>query len=348
MELDASELDAHIRSHVEKDLFSGAVLVAVDGEPIFRKAYGLACKRHDVPNRVDTKFNLGSINKVFTRLAIAQLQEKGEVDTDEFISRYIPDYSSQVADKVTVRHLIDHTSGLGHYWNEKFRASIGNLRTVDDFIALFRDDPLAFEPGERNQYSNAGYVLLGKIIENVSDTDYYQYMRENVYEPAGMKDTDHYMLDAPVPNLATGYTRLYLGATEGSPRKENWYIIGTRGSPAGGGYSTLDDILRFDNALQGGGLPGSGILKSERQTIRSRPMIVKREGGEKKNVTTGKGDPRILTRAGGAAGIAALYERYLDHATTLIVLSNYDPHDIHARKIVSIHPKIREMILGQS
>ena len=323
MKLDVSELDAHIRSHVRKDLFSGAVLIAIGGEPVFKEAYGLACKRHSVKNRVDTKFNLGSINKFFTRLAIAQLQEKRDIETDDPISQYIPDYPSHVADKVTVRHLIDHTSGLGHYWNEKFNASIGNLRTVDDFIALFRDDPLAFEPGERKQYSNADYVLLGKIIENVSGTDYYQYMRENVYGPAGMKDTDHYMLDDPVPNLATGYTRLYPGATEGSPRKENWYIIGTRGSPAGGGYSTLDDMLRFDKALQGGSLPGSDILESERQTR-----------------------PRILTRAGGASGIAALYEQYIDHETTLIVLSNYDTHDIRAMKIVSIHPKIKGMILG--
>lgn len=327
MTLDASELDAHIRGHVERDLFSGAVLVAVDGEPVFREAYGLACRRHDVPNTVDTRFNLGSINKVFTRLAVAQLQEKGEVDPDAPISRYIPDYPPHVADKVTVRHLIDHTSGLGHYWNEKFRASIGNLRTVDDFVALFRDDPLAFQPGEGNLYSNAGYVLLGKIVEKVTGTDYYRYVRENVYAPAGMRDTDHYMLDEPVPNLATGYTRHYPGATGDSPRRENWYIIGTRGSPAGGGYSTLDDMLRFDNALKAGILPGSRVLESEGKQRK------RREG------------PRILTRAGGASGIAALYESYPDHGSTLIVLSNYDPHDIHAMKIVSIHPKIKETIL---
>jgi len=330
MKLDVSELDAHIRDHVERDLFSGAVLVAFDGNPVFREAYGLACRRHSVPNTVGTKFNLGSINKVFTRLAIAQLQERGEVDADEFISRYIPDYPSHVADRVTVRHLIDHASGLGHYWNEKYRASIGSLRTVDDFVALFRDDPLAFQPGEGNQYSNAGYVLLGKIVENVTGTDYYEYVRENVYHPAGMKDTDHYTLDDPVPNLATGYTRHYPGATENSPRRENWYIIGTRGSPAGGGYSTVDDMLRFDNALKAGDLPGSSVLETERKRRK------RRDG------------PRIFTRAGGASGIAALYETYPDHGTTLIALSNYDPHDIHAMKIVSIHPMIKEMILGQN
>jgi len=328
MQLDITELDAHIRSHVERDLFSGAVLVAVDGEPVFREAYGQACRRYGVPNTVGTKFNLGSINKVFTRLAVAQLQERGEVDADEFISRYIPDYPPHVADRVTVRHLIDHASGLGHYWNDKFRASIGSLRTVDDFIALFRDDPLAFQPGEGNQYSNVGYVLLGKIVENVTGIDYYRYVRENVYAPAGMKDTDHYMLDEPVPDLATGYTRHYPGATGDSPRRENWYIIGTRGSPAGGGYSTLDDMLRFDNALSADEIPGSRIIKTEESKRR-------RDG------------PGILTRAGGASGVAALYESYPDHGATLIVLSNYDPHDIHARKIVSIHPKIKEMILAE-
>ena len=323
---DFSELDSLIRSHSESGYFSGAVLLAEKGEVLFKKAYGYADRRFSVPNQVDTKFNIGSLNKLFTEVSITQLNEQGKLDLETPISEYLPDYPVSVAEKVNINHLLSHTSGLGHYWNEKFRASIGNLRKVDDFISLFVDDPLSFPPGERVQYSNAGFVLLGKIIENISGLDYYDYVREHIYQPLGMRDTDHYELDHPIPNLATGYTRMYPGG-EGRDWRSNEYLIGTRGSPAGGGYSTVEDLHRFDVAVNTGTLAGSSILRK----VKLRPQEDDK--------------PPIVTRAGGAPGTAALYERYPKQDVTVIALSNMDPVDIQNRKIVSIHDNIRDMIL---
>jgi D-alanyl-D-alanine carboxypeptidase len=236
-EFRVKQLDTFMRKQVAADEFSGCVLVAQDGKPIFRKAYGFASKEFSVPNRIDTKFNIGSCNKIFTKVAILQLAEQGKLSLEDYISKHLPNYPSNVADKVTINHLLSHTSGMGHYFNERFEASKHKLRTVDDFLSLFREDPLSFEPGEKAQYSNAGYVVLGKIIETASGQDYYDYVREHIYKPAGMNDSDHYEMDVPTPNLAIGYTKMVEKdqLLEG-PRRSNLFIIGVKGSPAGGGY----------------------------------------------------------------------------------------------------------------
>ena len=323
MTLDTEALDTYIRSEVAKNRFSGAVLVAQGRDTVFKQAYGLANKRYDVPNRVDTKFNLGSINKIFTKVAITQMIEKGRLGYDDLVGKFLPDLPPEIAQKVTVHHLLTHTSGLGHYWNERFQASIGNLRTVDDFVRLFIDDPLSFEPGERMQYSNAGYVVLGKIVEVLAGQCYYDYVRENIYEPAGMMNSDHYELDDPVPNLAIGYTR-----GEGAPqpletRTENTFLIGTKGSPAGGGYSTLNDMLGFDIALEENKLLGPecslSILRPPDANEDSRPSVV--------------------ALAGGAPGLAAFFVKYYQAGYTTVILSNYDPPDAEP-----VEKKIREMI----
>lgn len=327
-ERDVKELEGFIEKQVKEDLFSGAVLIARDCVPFFEKAYGLASKRFNIPNRVDTKFNIGSLNKMFTHVALAQLAEKGEVEYDVPIKEYLPDYPPEVANKVTINHLLNFTSGMGHYWNERFFASMGRLRRVDDFVRLFIDEPLSFEPGERRQYSNNGYVILGKIVEVISVQDYYEYVRENIYKPAGMMNTDHYELDIPMPNLAIGYTRM---DAEGrpvpvpGPRRNNFFIIGVKGSPAGGGYSTVEDLLRFDVALHEHKLLGPDFA--------STIFPVKHpEGGVK---------TCIISRAGGAPGISAFFQKFPDLGYTSIVLSNYDPID--SKKVAD---KIRYMVIN--
>jgi D-alanyl-D-alanine carboxypeptidase len=321
------ELEDFIEERVEEDMFSGAVLIAKEDAPFFKKAYGLASKRFGATNRVDTKFNIGSLNKMFTQVAIAQLAEKGRVEYDVPIKGYLPDYPPDVASKVNIDHLLNFTSGMGHYWNERFYASMGRLRRVDDFVSLFVDEPLAFEPGERYQYSNNGYVLLGKIVEAVSKTNYYDYIRENIYEPAGMKDSDHYELDAPVPNLATGYTRIdEQWRPVPGPRRSNLFIIGVKGSPAGGGYSTVEDLLRFDIALRENRLLGPDYTST---TFPTKP----KEDGK----------PNVMIRAGGAPGVSAFFQKFPDFGYTAIVLSNYDPDD---SKVVA--DRIRDLVLGTS
>ena len=309
-------LDQHLDQLVKADEFSGTVLLAKNGKAVFQKAYGLASKEYNVPNRIDTRFNLGSINKIFTQVAIAQLAESGKLTLDDPIIKLLPDYPNrQAAEKITIRQLLDHKSGIGDYVNEKFSATPkDNFRRIADFLPLFAAEPLAFEPGTNNQYSNGGYIVLGAIIEKVSGQDYYTYVREHVFKPAGMENTEYYEADAVVPNVATGYT--LRSKAGGDARRNNIYLRPGRGSSAGGGYSTTDDLLKFTIAL------------------RNRKLIANRE-----NFGMMAGDG--LGIAGGAEGINAVMEVDPASGYTIIAMSNYDPPSA-----INIGKKVRELLRG--
>src|SRR5260370_6651946 len=154
-------LEQHLKELVKADEFAGTVVLAKNGKPIFQKAYGLASKEYNVPNQIDTRFNLGSINKVFTQIAIGQLAESGKLALDDSIIKYLPDYPNrQAAEKVTIRELLDHRSGIGDFFNEKYVSMAKDkIRRNADFLPLFAAEPLAFEPGTKHQYSNGGCVL---------------------------------------------------------------------------------------------------------------------------------------------------------------------------------------------
>lgn len=324
---DVGELKAFLQKQVKADKFSGSVLIAENEEAIFKKAYGLASKRFSIPNRIDTKFNLGSVNKIFTKVAILQLDEQNKLSLDDYMVQYLPDYPSEVASKVTINHLLNHSSGMGHYWNDKFKASKDDLRTVDDFLNLFKGDPLSFDPGTKTEYSNAGYVVLGKIIEVASGQDYYDYVRAHIYKQAGMKDTDHYEIDLPTPNTAIGYTLLNLeGDPVAGPRRNNLFMFGVKGSPAGGGYSTAGDMLNFCIALIHDRLLTPEYTKLLFTPIRKRPA--------------GKKRPRVFGHAGGGQGIGAIFEMYLDLNFIDIILSNYDPDSMW-----TVSEKIKSIIM---
>ena len=298
---------AHLDSLARADAFSGAVLVAKGDAIFFRAAYGQASRADRIANRADTRFNLGSINKIFTKLAIAQLVEQGKVKLDDTIDHYLPGYPKAAASKVTVRQLLDHRGGVGDIFGDAYdRADKTRLRRVADWIPLFRDQPLAFELGTRQQYSNGGYVLLGAIVEKASGEDYYDYVRRHIYEPLGMKASGHFASDEHLENLASGYTRQRLPGVvpEASGWADNRPTRPMRGSPAGGGYSTLDDLLAFTKALRAGRLLRAGT--------RDFADLVPGPNGE---VGLGIG--------GGAPGINAAVE--VSGPYTIIVLANLDP-----------------------
>jgi CubicO group peptidase (beta-lactamase class C family) len=217
---------------------------------------------------------------------------------------------------------------MGDYFNEKFQQSIGKLRKLDDFVQLFIEEPLLFEPGEKMEYSNAGYVVLGKIIEAVSGQEYYDYVRENIYLPAGMENSNHYELDMPIPNLATGYTKeMPDGSVNSTDRRNNFYIIGTRGSSAGGGHSTVRDWLRFDLALA-----QHKLLDEKHSNMALLPLDADPNA-----------KPSAIGLAGGAPGLSALYLRFFKAGYTIIVFSNYDPDDVEP-----IANGVRDIIVGET
>jgi D-alanyl-D-alanine carboxypeptidase len=251
---DEKALAAAVRDFLEArtkaDEFSGVTLVAKGPRVVFEEAYGFADRDRKIPNRKDTKFNLGSINKIFTRVAIYQLARQGRLSLDDPIKRFLPDYpNAQAAEKVNVRQLLNMTSGIGDFFGDRFDATPKEkILTLQDYLPLFADRPLEFEPGTANKYSNGGYIVLGLIIEKMSSVDYYTYVRENIFKPCGMTDTDAFPRDAAAPNLARGYTRESEAA--GSARVLNFATLPGRGSSAGGGYSTAEDMLKFALAVK--------------------------------------------------------------------------------------------------
>ena len=299
------------------DRFSGVVLVARGDKPLLHRAWGLASREHEVPNRPDTKFNLGSINKLFTKVAIGQLAEAGRLSLDDTIGKHLPDYpNAEAAQKVTIRQLLDMQSGIGDFFGPEYEATPKDrLRRNADFLPLFAGKPLLFPPGTDRRYSNGGYVVLGEIVAKASGRDYHDYLRENVYARSGMTDTDSFEADVPVPNLAEGYTRIrgFGERTEG-PRRRNVYTRPARGSSAGGGYSTAPDLLRFATALLGDRLlkpPYTEWILARVEPAPGKPVGDRRRGG--------------LGVAGGAPGINAAFEVDRETGLVLVVLANDDP-----------------------
>jgi D-alanyl-D-alanine carboxypeptidase len=279
-----TSIDALATELAQRDLYSGTVLIAKDGKPLFVKAYGKGID-------AETKFNIGSINKIFTQVALMQLRDAGKLDFSKKIRTYLPDYPSGIADQVTVQQLIDHNSGMGDIFGERFSETHATLHTLQDHMKLFADQPLEFEPGTRRRYSNAGYIVLGLIIEKLSGQTYFDYVREHIYKPAGMKSSDSYALADTTVNRAVGMTG------EPKNRKPNDDTLPARGSSAGGGYSTVHDLLRFTQAL---------------------PKLL----GEKTYDAFVGRHPGIGW-GGGTRGANAVVE--LEGPYTIIVLSNYDP-----------------------
>jgi D-alanyl-D-alanine carboxypeptidase len=227
--------------------FSGAALVAKQGRILFSSVYGLADRQRRIPNTLETRFRIGSMNKMFTAVATLQLVEEGKLALDDPVGKHLRDYpNSDVASKVTVRHLLTHTGGTSDIFGPEYDQNRLQLREHSDYVQLYGSRPPRFEPGSRFEYSNYGFVLLGAIIEAASGASYYDYVRERIFRPAGMTSTDSLPESEHVPNRSIGYMRPYLGARSWQPNTD-W--LPWRGTAAGGGYSTVGDIARFANAL---------------------------------------------------------------------------------------------------
>jgi D-alanyl-D-alanine carboxypeptidase len=299
----ASELFA---SRAAKDEFSGVVLLARGGHPFFQQAYGMADRELAVPNTLETKFNIASIGKVLTSAAIARLVRDGKLSLNDTIRKVLPDSKLPSADRITARQLLEMRSGLGDIFGPEYAATPKNrLRSLADYLPLFEKKPLRFEPGAGREYSNAGYVVLGLIIEKISGQSYYDFVRERVLAPAGMTSTGWWGLDEVVPGRAVGYTRNgEPGPSPDSARRSNFYTLPARGSSAGGGYSTAGDLLKLALALS------DGRLELAEGAAAGVPAS-KRHGSD--------------GFAGGSPGVNATLEIDYERGLQIVVLTNDDP-----------------------
>ena len=320
----ANELQSYFDSLASDNKLSGVVLVAKDGITVASKAAGIANKATGAAIDLNTKFNLGSMNKMFTAVAVAQLVQAGKLSFTDTVAKHLPDYpNKEVVEKVTIHQLLTHTSGMGMYWNEKFMAQREKLTTVAAHLPLFVTDPLLFPPGEKFQYSNSGYMLLGAIIEKVSGADYYNYVAERIYKPAGMSDTGFYEPGKDIPNLAIGYTKMGLDGKPLEEVRDNTSTREVKGGPAGGGYSTVGDLVKFHTALR-----SYKLLNEEHTKLVTTGKVD--AGGPIGRYGYGFGDKvfggkHIVGHNGGSAGIAANFEMYPELGYTVVLLMNSDP-----------------------
>ena len=318
-----TELAELVGSRVADGSFSGAVRVSHGTTLLFEGAAGLAERRFGVANQLDTRFNLGSVNKSFTAVAIGQLVDRGLVDFDDRLVDLVPGLPrpERLSD-ITLAHLLSHRSGLGSYWQQLFATNFGNIRSHRQLVDLAIDQDPDFDAGSRFQYSNLGYVLLGRVIEEVSGLDYFEYMRRHVFAPAGMNDTDSWAADDPVAGLATGYTRQTDGTDHGvGPWRSNLFLHSAQGCAAGGGYSTVGDLHRFVVALW-----GDRLVEPE---TRARLHHEVAGLGDARGYglgfgIRGEGPLRNIGHNGGAPGISADYRHYPELGVTVAVLANID------------------------
>ena len=239
-----AKIDAYVKPFVEMSAYSGSILIAQKGKVVFRKSYGMANYELDVPNTPQTKFHIASVSKPCTAAAILLLEERGQLSVKDPLSKYIPDYPS--GDKITVHHLLTHTSGIPNVNNfPQYNNWSRFPQTPASNIEKFKDKPLLFQPGERYDYSNSNYNLLAFIIEKVAGKSYGAFLQETIFAPLGMTDTAHDGApQAIVKNMATGYVPVGFRDLEEAPYLD-WTIKTGNGSL----YSTVDDLYKWDRAL---------------------------------------------------------------------------------------------------
>ena len=299
---------------------SGAVLIAKDDRVLFSHAYGLADRHRRIPNTIRTRFRIGSMNKMVTAVAILQLVEAGKVRLAAPLGTYLRDYPNRdVASKVTIHQLLTHTGGTGDIFGPDFDAHRNELRTLDDYVKLYGKRQLEFEPGTRWAYSNYGFILLGAVIERVTGHSYYDYVHAHIYAPAGMTRSGSPPEDQAVSGRSIGYTRPP-GTTAWVPNTDT---LPYRGTSAGGGYSTVEDLARLAHALL------SHKLLSAHSTelliagkVKAGPGTRYAYGFEDARDADGNG---WVGHGGGAPGMNGDLRIYPKAGYIVAVLANLDP-----------------------
>jgi len=314
----ATRMDEVVQSYVDARQFMGSVLVARGDTILFSKAYGSANLEWSIPNTTDTKFRIGSVTKQFTAAAVLLLEERGKLEIDESVKKYYPD-APDPWDKITLFHLLTHTSGIPSYTTFPEFKSLNTLRTTpDDLVRRFRDRPLEFAPGEKMRYSNSGYVLLGAIIEKVTGVTYAKFVEDNIFTPLGMKDSGYDSTSAIIAHRAAGYEPRPDGPANAP------YLDLTIPYAAGALYSTVEDLLRWEQALFRGKVLSEASMKKMTTPARNNyalGLVVRKQAGR-----------NLIEHGGSINGFSSQLLYYPDSAVTIVALSNL--HAPAAERIV--------------
>jgi len=302
------QIEAYLKPFVDTGNFTGAILVARKKRVIFRRAYGMANYELLVPNSPDTRFHIASVSKPFTAMAVLQLQEQGRLNVTDLVAKFVPNFPN--GDRITLEHLLTHTSGIPNVNDlPDYDTFARSPHTPAELVAKFANLPLDFQPGTDYRYSNSNYNLLALILENVSGEPYGDYLKKHILEPAGMKDTGH---DGDAlrlnPLAASGYEPVGVSSYEKAP-----YLDWTNKTGNGSLYSTLDDLYRFDRALNTDTL----LKKSTRDQY-----FVEGKGNRFGWFQRKRAGHRVMSSNGRSPGFTAQLDRFPDEDATVIVLSN--------------------------
>jgi CubicO group peptidase (beta-lactamase class C family) len=330
-----ARLDALARAYERRNLFSGVVLIARNGRVLFRRAYGFASPRLGIAMRADSRLNTASIAKMFTGVAIAQLVESGRISYDDRLGDAWPNFPNPRLRQATIRQLLSHTSGLGpnDYYDDPRYPELGpRLGNVADYLRLAIDNPVENAPGTYT-YSNSGYIILGALVERLSGQDFYSYVRDHIFRPAGMADSFYARADPRRLRTAGSLTNFreqpdhsYLYVL--GPPVEAPAMGGSVGGPQGGAWTTADDLYRFSLALRMGRLvrPRTLALMSvpgEHSGVGPRGLLGDAREGLGLEVIANNGHI-FYGHTGGDFGIASLLYWYPDTGYTTVILSNRD------------------------
>lgn len=297
------------------DKFSGAALVARNGKPAFSAFYGFADRENKVPNKLTTRFRMGSMNKMFTATSILQLVQAGKIKLDDPLGKYLPDYPNKdVATKVTIHHLLTHTGGTGDFFGPEFDKHRLELKTLNDYVKLYGARGLAFEPGAKWEYSNYGFLLLGIVVEKASGQDYYDYVRDHIFKPAGMTGSGSEPENVNVPERSKGYM------TDNGKLVLNTDTLPYRGTSAGGGYTTVEDLLRFATALT-----THKLLDAHHTALLTTGKVAAGNGKYAYGFQESEADGvRSFGHSGGAPGMNGELRIYPESGYVVAVLVNMD------------------------
>lgn len=306
-----ASLVAKADEQAAKDAFCGVLLVADGKGVLLHRAWSRAGAAADAPITLDTRFRIGSMNKMFTAVATLQLVQAGKLSLDGTVGDYLPGYPNADIAKVTLHQLLTHSGGTGDFFGPEFDAQRLSLKTHDDYVRLFGARGPTHAPGAEQRYSNYGFLLLGAIIERASGQSYYDYVAAHVFAPAGMHRTGSLPEDVAVPGRATAYMRkdgAWVDAADTLPY---------RGTAAGGGYSTAGDLLAFARALLDGTLLSPELLAeaTRNQTPWYGYGFMARE----------QDGVRMFGHGGGAPGMNSDLRVYPAQGMVVVGLANVDP-----------------------
>ena len=309
-----TELAGYVDRLAERGIFSGTVLLAKQQDVLYQSAKGMAELRYQVPNNLETKFNLGSMNKMFTGVSILQLVAANKLALDDKLVKYLDHslFGEGNFDAITIAQLLTHTAGLG--WPDFPQGSQHTLRQHADYKPLLSKIPLAAEPGSGFRYSNEGMLLLGLVIEAVTGQSYDDYVQQHIFAPSGMAHSGNFDLDGVTPNLAMGY--FYSSAL--NSMQSNVLIHGVKGNAAGGGFSTVEDLHKFAVALSGYKLLSKALTE---QAYSAKPALNSPNYGYGFSVRANH-NGRIVGHVGEFIGVASALQLYQDKGYVLVVLAN--------------------------